>query len=94
MDDVQSAMLEGLNRADLHWNPSINYDLCQNCGVCVNFCKHGVYTQETNRVVVSNPTGCVVLCNNCMPLCPTQAISFPTKVDLLKQIRVLRKSKN
>lgn len=49
MDDSQNAMLEGLNREEIHWNPSINYDLCQQCGVCVDFFKHGVYAMEADN---------------------------------------------
>jgi NAD-dependent dihydropyrimidine dehydrogenase PreA subunit len=91
VEDRVDMMLEGLDRKDVHWNPTINKDLCQNCGICVDFCKHGVYQMVNDNVSVRNPTECVVLCNNCLPQCPTQAISFPDKVQFLKELRALRK---
>jgi len=93
MEDSQKQLLEGLNRDELHWNPSIDYNLCDNCGICFDYCKHGVYMKETDKIKVIQPTGCVVLCNNCENLCPEHAISFPTKVNFLKEVRDLRKRK-
>lgn len=89
----ENAMLEGLDRNDVHWNPTINKELCQNCGICVDFCKHGVYVMDDGKAKVINPTGCVVLCNNCLPQCPSNAITFPNKVAFLKEIRALRLAK-
>lgn len=33
------------------WYPMINYELCDNCGLCFNKCKNGVYElQEENQL--------------------------------------------
>jgi len=93
-DDSQQSLLEGINRADLHWNPTINTQICQNCGICESCCKHGVYSSQNGSVEVINPTHCVVLCNNCESQCPHHAISFPNRTTCLKEIRDLRKKKN
>jgi NAD-dependent dihydropyrimidine dehydrogenase PreA subunit len=93
MEESQKALLEGLDRSEVHWNPSINYDLCNNCGICLDYCKHGVYEKDSEKIKVVQPTGCVVLCNNCENLCPDHAISFPTKISFLKEVRNLRKTK-
>ena len=30
-------------REEIAWFPSINYELCDYCDVCINFCPNGVY---------------------------------------------------
>ena len=90
MEDFSKEMLAGIDRSLIHWNPTINKDLCSNCQVCYNFCKHHVYKIVDDQTIVQNPTGCIVLCNHCEPLCPNNAISFPTRKDFLKEIRDIR----
>lgn len=90
MDENQKNLWEGLDRKELHWNPTIDEEKCKNCGICINFCKHNVYKLIMGKTKVIQPTECVVLCNNCEQKCPNQAISFPNKITFLKQIRALR----
>lgn len=59
------------------WYPVINYELCRECGACVNKCTHGVYNKEkAPRPVVVNPEGCIQNCTGCGSLCPTGAIEY------------------
>jgi NAD-dependent dihydropyrimidine dehydrogenase PreA subunit len=94
MNESQGKLWEGLDRKDLHWNPTIDEEKCKNCGTCIAFCKHGVYNLILGKTIVMQPFECVVLCNNCEKLCPNQAISFPNKVSFLKEIRILRTKKS
>lgn len=59
------------------WYPVINYELCTECGTCVNKCTHGVYNKEkAPRPVVINPEGCIQGCHGCGNLCPNGAIEY------------------
>jgi len=61
------------------WNPTVNHEKCIGCRTCFEFCSHGVYSwdEEAGKLVVSNPTNCVVGCSGCRSQCPAEAISFP-----------------
>jgi len=59
------------------WYPVINYELCTECGTCVDFCRHGVYRKEkAPRPVVVYPEGCIQGCKGCGELCPNEAIQY------------------
>ncbi len=59
------------------WYPMINYELCAECGTCVDKCTHGVYNKEKHpRPVVVCPEGCVQGCKGCGSLCPSGAIEY------------------
>lgn len=59
------------------WYPVINYELCTECGTCVNKCTHGVYNKEkAPRPVVVMPEGCIQGCHGCGNLCPNGAIEY------------------
>ena len=58
------------------WYPMINYELCTECGACIEKCSHGVYKQGSARPVVSNPEGCIEGCHGCGNLCPAGAIDY------------------
>lgn len=92
-DSFLLQLLAGVQRKEVHWNPTINEIDCSNCGSCFNFCKHDVYAQNNNIFKVANSTNCVLLCNRYAGICPNGAISFPTKKDLLKEIISIRKNK-
>jgi NAD-dependent dihydropyrimidine dehydrogenase PreA subunit len=90
--------LHGNYREKIPWNPTINYEKCVNCGICIEYCKLGVYSKSDEgreeKPVVSNPNNCVVLCTGCEEQCPQGAISFPSKQktkDLLKKLRIEKK---
>ncbi len=81
----------GLPRNEIDWSPRINYELCINCGVCLEKCDHKVYAKDGEKVIVAQPYECVVGCESCRHRCPTGAISFPTRDDLKLMLRALRK---
>lgn len=41
------------------WYPVINYEMCIECGTCINKCKRGVYEKKEGRPVVIYPVGCI-----------------------------------
>lgn len=61
------------------WYPVINYELCTECGACIEKCSHGVYKQGSKRPVVSFPEGCIEGCHGCGNLCPVGAIDYVGK---------------
>jgi NAD-dependent dihydropyrimidine dehydrogenase PreA subunit len=95
----------GIPREKIPWFPTINKDKCIGCLTCVNFCKNDVYIVEeisnpnmasnsqwdklTKRPKVINPFNCVVGCSACAQLCPTKAIDFPERKEIVKAIRQL-----
>ncbi len=73
-------------RAEIDWNPTINYSKCNGCQICVEFCPKNVYEIEEGVPVVKRPTACVLLCSKCMRKCPNTAIQFPKKADYIGYI--------
>jgi len=64
------------------WYPIIDYQTCQNCLECVNFCLFGVYTiQEDQTPLVEQPDQCRDGCPACSRVCPAGAILFPEYDD-------------
>lgn len=64
------------------WFPVIDYDRCENCEQCLNFCLFGVYEfSEQGRVEVRNPANCKTNCPACARACPHSAIIFPKYSD-------------
>lgn len=60
------------------WFPVIDYQRCQNCGQCLNFCLFGVYARDdSDRVTVRQPRNCKTNCPACARICPEVAIIFP-----------------
>lgn len=80
----------GIPREEIPWFPTIDADLCSSCGSCLDFCTNGVFVQGDTSVQVVNPYNCVVGCDACARDCPTGAISFPDKRELIQQLRQLR----
>lgn len=58
------------------WYPVIDIEKCAECGVCISFCKHGVYEERNNRPVVVNGENCVQGCHGCQKQCPNEAIQY------------------
>lgn len=69
----------GMDRKDIEWYPSIDYDKCATCGICFITCGRRVFDfdKQAGKVYVANPYNCMVACQTCANLCPTGAISFP-----------------
>jgi NAD-dependent dihydropyrimidine dehydrogenase PreA subunit len=82
----------GVSRAKIPWFPTINYDTCNFCMECDTFCPHHVFEHREGerKLVVANPTNCVVFCRACAKTCGPDAISFPNKPDIIAQIKQIR----
>ena len=69
---------EDKNSEWIPWFPVIDYDLCVNCGECLNFCLFGVYSKSSDgKILVANPKNCKTNCPACERTCPKTAIIFP-----------------
>ena len=51
-----------------------NTDLCINCGLCVPYCKAGVFQQDSDWQVTDDQSLCVE-CAECSDICPQRAIT-------------------
>lgn len=83
----------GVPREKIHWNPTVNENVCIGCGTCVTGCNRFVYKFdfEKNKSVVYDPLNCLVGCTTCANICPANAISFPsleTVYSLISQASV------
>lgn len=59
------------------WFPTIDKDVCGECGKCLDFCPFGVYEMVEDRVRVVNPRNCKNNCPACARTCPACAVIFP-----------------
>jgi NAD-dependent dihydropyrimidine dehydrogenase PreA subunit len=86
----------GVHRDKIPWYPTIDCKKCVNCGVCVEYCKLGVYDvvqkHGEKKPIVKSPNNCVVFCTGCEGQCPAGAISFPSKKETREIIRKLEKA--
>ncbi|MEM2094674.1 MAG: 4Fe-4S dicluster domain-containing protein [Candidatus Bathyarchaeia archaeon] len=88
----------GVPRSKIPWSPIIDYQKCDLCGgdpQCLKFCPHDVFGVQGNsrELVVKNPNNCVVFCRSCRKVCPTDALSFPLKSEVLILIQKIREER-
>lgn len=58
-------------------NPVIIYELCEECGKCIEACTRGVFANEdTKRPEVKNPDACADDCYACSDVCPVDAVMY------------------
>ena len=84
----------GVPRDKIDWSPHIDYDRCNDCMECVEFCPHDVFEVRENaepKLVVKNPNNCVVFCRACSKTCGPDAIDFPNKTETTDHIKAIRK---
>ncbi len=53
--------------------PRIEFDLCEDCEVCVEVCPSEVYRTGENAVEVAFPEECIE-CGACVEQCPAECI--------------------
>ncbi|WP_421919523.1 ATP-binding protein [Marinifilum sp.] len=64
------------------WYPVIDYERCNGCRKCLNFCLFSVYSVEDDgTVVVSSSANCKDMCPACARVCPQNAIIFPKHAE-------------
>lgn len=85
----------GVGREKIPWWPTIDLEKCDGCNGeydCLKFCPHRVYKplENPSKIEVENRYNCVVFCQACSKMCPKDAISFPSKGDILKLIKAER----
>jgi len=84
----------GAPRDRIDWCPRIDYDKCNDCMECAEFCPHDVFEIRENeipRLIVKNPNNCVVFCRACAKTCGPDAIGFPQKSETTAHIKQIRK---
>jgi NAD-dependent dihydropyrimidine dehydrogenase PreA subunit len=87
----------GVPREKIDWSPKIDYNKCNYCNECVEFCPHNVFEVRENdekKLIVKNPENCVVFCRACGKTCGPDALSFPDKQETTKKIKETRKELN
>jgi len=82
----------GVPREKIPWHPTIDYSKCNFCMECDAFCPHQVFEhgEGEQKLVVAHPHHCVVFCRACAKTCGPDALTFPSKpeiVNLIKEIR-------
>ena len=77
-------------REEIPWYPAIDEGLCTNCGVCIEFCAHGVYALDDVQTRVVTPYNCVVGCSGCETQCTLGAIRFPDMGEFMLKLHALR----
>ena len=85
--DLSSIPWWGIDRKEIPWYPTINYDKCARCGVCFVSCGRRVFDWDKNedKPVVARPYNCMVACQTCANLCPCGAIEFPD-IELVRKL--------
>ncbi len=79
-------------REKIPWFPKVDYETCIGDQECFKFCRNDVFVwdEENNHPIVKNPYNCVVGCQACLNVCPTDSLQFPDKDELRATLRRLR----
>jgi len=89
---MSEILWEGIPRREVPWFPTIEADLYIGCQSCIDTCPGDVYDWNELKgfPIVARPENCVVYCMGCAKDCTEDAISFPTKEQVVKVVKQLR----
>ncbi|MBK9167780.1 MAG: ferredoxin family protein [Bryobacterales bacterium] len=78
-------------REKIPWFPVINADACIHDRECIDFCRNDVFdwNEALGLPEVNRPNNCVVACDACAQICPSEAISFPDPTEFKATMRKL-----
>jgi NAD-dependent dihydropyrimidine dehydrogenase PreA subunit len=80
--DLSQAQWHGIARREIPWFPVVDAGKCIGCELCYVTCGREVYEttpDKFHKAVVERQYNCMVGCSTCAVVCPTQAISFPSR---------------
>lgn len=80
--DLSQTQWHGIARQEIPWFPAVDADKCIGCELCYVTCGREVYgttPDKFHKAVVERQYNCMVGCSTCSMVCPTQAISFPSR---------------
>jgi len=80
--DLSQTRWHGIARKEIPWFPVVDADKCIGCELCYVTCGREVYETtpgKFHKAVVERRYNCMVGCSTCAVVCPTQAISFPSR---------------
>lgn len=82
--DLSNQLWHGIPRKEIPWFPTITAEKCIGCELCYISCGREVfeYDEAAHKVVVERNYNCMVGCSTCSTVCPTEAITFPSR-DLI-----------
>lgn len=78
-------------REKIPWFPAVDTSRCIHDQECIRFCKNSVFDWDDGLgvPVVARPYNCVVGCDACARICPSEAISFPPMEEFKATLRRL-----
>lgn len=82
--DLSETQWHGIPRKEIPWYPTVDADACIGCELCFVTCGREVYEiklqgNKRRKALVERPYNCMVGCSTCAVVCPTDAITFPSR---------------
>jgi NAD-dependent dihydropyrimidine dehydrogenase PreA subunit len=79
-EETKSKPWHGVDRNELDWFPTISFDKCNGCGLCILTCGNDVFrwVKSEDKPKIANPKKCMVGCTTCARVCPEDALTFPS----------------
>jgi len=83
--DAGLEWLAQIPREEIPWYPTVDPDACVGNQDCIAFCAQDVFRWDSGagHTVAAAPFNCVVGCRECVQVCVSQAISFPSTEEWL-----------